>query len=165
MGKEKRRVIYALLNERDEIFYVGQTSRVSNRFRSHQTKFGSTIRMKILDEADTPDDALLAEKKWIHQHTLQGSPLANGAAYAGTGFPLDVRTRVAADVEAKIDILRIKMLRDAFVELSGGKPPRPETVSAMEGIDPLERTIFRKIMRSEERRVGKECRSRWSPYH
>ena len=23
----------------------------------------------------------------------------------------------------------------------------------------------RKILRSEERRVGKECRSRWSPYH
>ena len=23
----------------------------------------------------------------------------------------------------------------------------------------------RGIMRSEERRVGKECRSRWSPYH
>ena len=22
-----------------------------------------------------------------------------------------------------------------------------------------------KIVRSEERRVGKECRSRWSPYH
>ena len=24
---------------------------------------------------------------------------------------------------------------------------------------------FQWIMRSEERRVGKECRSRWSPYH
>ena len=24
---------------------------------------------------------------------------------------------------------------------------------------------FFKFMRSEERRVGKECRSRWSPYH
>ena len=24
---------------------------------------------------------------------------------------------------------------------------------------------FDKIIRSEERRVGKECRSRWSPYH
>ena len=24
---------------------------------------------------------------------------------------------------------------------------------------------FVAIMRSEERRVGKECRSRWSPYH
>ena len=22
-----------------------------------------------------------------------------------------------------------------------------------------------KVVRSEERRVGKECRSRWSPYH
>ena len=26
-------------------------------------------------------------------------------------------------------------------------------------------TVGRKINRSEERRVGKECRSRWSPYH
>ena len=25
--------------------------------------------------------------------------------------------------------------------------------------------IFKKKIRSEERRVGKECRSRWSPYH
>ena len=24
---------------------------------------------------------------------------------------------------------------------------------------------FRALWRSEERRVGKECRSRWSPYH
>ena len=40
--------------------------------------------------------------------------------------------------------------------------------------DEIKRTILQlknetpeseKIMRSEERRVGKECRSRWSPYH
>ena len=37
---------------------------------------------------------------------------------------------------------------------------------------PIERKIFLKddkellkVSRSEERRVGKECRSRWSPYH
>src|SRR3712207_7427115 len=30
-------------------------------------------------------------------------------------------------------------------------------------MDPLE--LRKKNMRSEERRVGKECRSRWSPYH
>ena len=24
---------------------------------------------------------------------------------------------------------------------------------------------YRELTRSEERRVGKECRSRWSPYH
>ena len=29
----------------------------------------------------------------------------------------------------------------------------------------IERTRCRGIVRSEERRVGKECRSRWSPYH
>ena len=26
-------------------------------------------------------------------------------------------------------------------------------------------TLIYKVLRSEERRVGKECRSRWSPYH
>ena len=29
----------------------------------------------------------------------------------------------------------------------------------------LVNTNFFKYFRSEERRVGKECRSRWSPYH
>ena len=32
------------------------------------------------------------------------------------------------------------------------------------GIDALENFFF-VLKRSEERRVGKECRSRWSPYH
>ena len=29
----------------------------------------------------------------------------------------------------------------------------------------LSEIYFASIVRSEERRVGKECRSRWSPYH
>ena len=28
-----------------------------------------------------------------------------------------------------------------------------------------QRVLDRLLARSEERRVGKECRSRWSPYH
>ena len=28
-----------------------------------------------------------------------------------------------------------------------------------------EKHEYRNLERSEERRVGKECRSRWSPYH
>ena len=31
--------------------------------------------------------------------------------------------------------------------------------------DGIEYWYARELMRSEERRVGKECRSRWSPYH
>ena len=32
-------------------------------------------------------------------------------------------------------------------------------------IEDLQSNFFKDIVRSEERRVGKECRSRWSPYH
>ena len=39
-------------------------------------------------------------------------------------------------------------------------PPGPEIFAA------FEHTPFDAVrVRSEERRVGKECRSRWSPYH
>ena len=40
---------------------------------------------------------------------------------------------------------------------NGSLPEKGVTVSQQEG-----RLV---ITRSEERRVGKECRSRWSPYH
>ena len=33
------------------------------------------------------------------------------------------------------------------------------------GLKEKEIELDRKVLRSEERRVGKECRSRWSPYH
>ncbi len=36
--------------------------------------------------------------------------------------------------------------------------PSPAALRAME-------QALRQLHRSEERRVGKECRSRWSPYH
>src|SRR2546426_1299261 len=34
-----------------------------------------------------------------------------------------------------------------------------------QGLSTLRRAIALDPLRSEERRVGKECRSRWSPYH
>ena len=44
---------------------------------------------------------------------------------------------------------------------SGGKRIRPVLTLAV--ADAL--GVNREEVRSEERRVGKECRSRWSPYH
>src|SRR5687767_12513645 len=42
----------------------------------------------------------------------------------------------------------------------------PEGVSHDEpGLRPIKTGAARIALRSEERRVGKECRSRWSPYH
>ena len=29
----------------------------------------------------------------------------------------------------------------------------------------IKKDFMKEVIRSEERRVGKECRSRWSPYH
>ena len=46
------------------------------------------------------------------------------------------------------------------IYLSFFKPPSLE-VGKIVGID----KVAHLCMRSEERRVGKECRSRWSPYH
>ena len=41
------------------------------------------------------------------------------------------------------------------------------TVAGIMGQDPecVFKTLVARGARSEERRVGKECRSRWSPYH
>ena len=46
------------------------------------------------------------------------------------------------------------LVNSYFVDACGEGPSRGLTVSV---------TLF--CARSEERRVGKECRSRWSPYH
>ena len=47
---------------------------------------------------------------------------------------------------------------DIYEKLKGGV--------IMDVVNPEQARIAeRALLRSEERRVGKECRSRWSPYH
>src|SRR3712207_7039225 len=38
---------------------------------------------------------------------------------------------------------------------------RADAAALLDGLTPMENHV----VRSEERRVGKECRSRWAPYH
>ena len=72
-------------------------------------------------------------------------------------------TKVATEVKAKSEDLASEL-----ADLTGG---RGQALGAPDlGFDRVQQAIdegFRGIerMRSEERRVGKECRSRWSPYH
>src|SRR5260370_27264821 len=51
------------------------------------------------------------------------------------------------------------------VAMDGNPVPRPQMVDFVY-LDIAERVdAIVEMNRSEERRVGKECRSRWSPYH
>ena len=83
-------------------------------------------------------------------------------------------------------ILRVQDKAATQSDLTAGSTPLPETAPAAEATAPAARpttevttsrpsaavpqvsneaTIKEATKRSEERRVGKECRSRWSPYH
>ena len=78
------------------------------------------------------------------------------------------------------DAARLQKVRFALFKLGvSGRIVAPEELSQpigylcdLEGFSPVEETVeggfsdeMLVLCRSEERRVGKECRSRWSPYH
>ena len=80
---------------------------------------------------------------------------------------LDVLTsKVKAAIQAGRDDLagsfaiQLEQLRGALSRTQG---QLANARSAYEKADAVKRAFLRE--RSEERRVGKECRSRWSPYH
>ena len=53
------------------------------------------------------------------------------------------------------DPQRFKSLKNVILDT--GKEQIPLEIQGVK--------FFKQFVRSEERRVGKECRSRWSPYH
>ena len=61
------------------------------------------------------------------------------------------------------------MLDDLFEFLQEGVTPYHAAATAAAWLDAAGFTRLEEAdywnLRSEERRVGKECRSRWSPYH
>ena len=62
-------------------------------------------------------------------------------------------------VEAS-NILFGKATKDSLLKLD-----EATLLSVFEGVPQFEVSRDQALGRSEERRVGKECRSRWSPYH
>ena len=71
------------------------------------------------------------------------------------------RQRAIELEKVKIEALRpitreqVEMMRGEWIDCDGGKVP----------VDKYGQPFGWAMCRSEERRVGKECRSRWSPYH
>src|SRR5258708_5491552 len=108
---------------------------------AHKKEKSASAKASVDKEEKTlkilKEKAAILEKRWLEQkETIQK----------------------IQEVRAKIDALRIELekaerevLLEKAAEIKFGKIPE------------LEKRL--QLLRSEERRVGKECRSRWSPYH
>src|SRR2546430_16926106 len=91
-------------------------------------------------------------------------PVLAGAVLDGVLFPdgrcLDERLRLLPLPVATLTLIGVggiaRFVRGAMFDVLG--QPFIRTAHA-KGVSP------RQVTRSEERRVGEECRSRWSPYH
>src|SRR2546429_9051647 len=71
-----------------------------------------------------------------------------------------LRVRGVPQLPQPVEILRRQVRIHAYNNLPDAHPNRQG------GVPPLRARLPRAVRaRSEERRVGKECRSRWSPYH
>jgi len=87
-------------------------------------------------------------------------------------IPMSVRAMKAGAVEFLTKPFRDQDLLDAIQQaLERDRLARSQQAGSAdlrnryESLTPRETEVFALVVRSEERRVGKECRSRWSPYH
>src|ERR1044072_1727816 len=75
---------------------------------------------------------------------------------------------LASSVRLRLKTSQINVLtkRDLIIERLMSVLEWSTSISALESaLDDEKDTLSSLLSRSEERRVGKECRSRWSPYH
>src|SRR5256885_3391151 len=100
----------------------------------------------------------------------------SASAISGPFHHVDVGQHVEIDIALDDGLAQLVLLEAAHLRLGGGPPrdPRHGDVADVGLHDLLGlRVVSESLLeiarvppgRSEERRVGKECRSRWSPYH
>ena len=102
----------------------------------------NTITVAVTSKKEPEDTAHIT---WLHLPMIQGE-IDRALLRGGITDPADVRLRLEdSQLPNEVDVL-LDMEYETLSDLN-------ELAEATDGL------------RSEERRVGKECRSRWSPYH
>ena len=109
--------------------------------------------------------------------SVDGTVLKTGDAISIDGFTGEVFSgtidTIPADISSNDDLRLLLEWADAArrleVRANADTPGDAERARAFGahgiGLCRTEHMFFQEERRSEERRVGKECRSRWSPYH
>ena len=93
------------------------------------------------------------------------STIAVEARYASID-PLPMTT--GSDVQRQLASMRARLVARYKLVAVSGRPEELEQTSTGKRVSlgyGCKTVRVRRQQRSEERRVGKECRSRWSPYH
>jgi len=107
------------------------------------------------------------------EHRTQGRPAEDRAARSREDRRLLLQYHEGGDAAARDALVErfLPLARQLARRYQRGGEPLDDLVQvaslgllkAIDRFDPNRETAF--SSRSEERRVGKECRSRWSPYH
>ena len=69
------------------------------------------------------------------------------------------------DASELLDVVYSKKFGYVLLGLPSADSIDDSDVTRLEDPETLVKEVYQNLARSEERRVGKECRSRWSPYH
>ena len=138
-----------------KIIYLGWGKLIS----CEESRFIDEIDDDFIDHIDNNDFTVLQNKSkptpFIKQKILRNGNFKNLSSVKSNG-----NFQIKVNIGDKVQ--HLKFGKGEVIGLEGSDA----NVKAKIKFDKIgEKNLLLKFARSEERRVGKECRSRWSPYH
>src|SRR2546422_8934843 len=128
-------------------------------FRSHPTDPSTVIR--LLDEIGSPATLASAGGRFFGFVVGGSLPAAVAASSLAAAWDQNAGIVVLSPIAARLEQVAMRWLLDVL-GLSPACGVGFVTCATQANFSGL---AAARHARSEERRVGKECRSRWSPYH